>query len=766
MIGRKLGHFRILSELGAGGMGVVYKAQDEQLSRLVALKLLRPEYTASEDSRRRFLREARAVAAVEHPYIAAIHTAGEEDDILFIAMEYVGGSTLRSILRQGVLPPRDALRHGVEIAEGLAHAHSLGVVHRDLKPENIMIGREGHAKILDFGLAKLMEERDEEASSLFSERATVSDDATRQSTRLGTPAYMSPEQVRGAAVDHRSDVFAFGATLYEALTGRSIFRRETQADTLAAILRDEPVPASSLNPQVSAELQWVLEKSLAKDPRDRYQDTRDLVVDLEHLRWRTERPPVAVNPMGELVRVEEALTTPLAGDTPAIFDLPAPVASDSPAPREAPLGGDSTVRPDRRVGRWIAAALAVVGVAVLARFLPGLLIMPPAPPPSSQVFYQRGLHYLREEGETLRSLDDAIHMFHRSLGADSTSARAWAALGEANWTRFEQTKDEASSAEAEKAVARALAIAPDLPEVLIAQGRGLLVQRRFAEARAVLQRVVDEHGDLDIAWSNLGWAHRGLRNYAEGLDAIRRAIQLNPQSFRHHVSLGNFYRTFREREAAIESYRRALELKPNSVTALNNLGGVLLLNKSYDEAADAFIRSLRIEENATACANLGTAHFYRQDYGAAEESYRRALELEPSDSVNYQNLIDALIKQGKSDEVREVSAEAVLLAQRQADDMPENAEVRVRLGMFCARAGEVEHALQAAARAETLQPGNAEILFRSAAIHCIVDRTEEALDRLEKAVQNGLNKVEIENDADFERLRSHPRYRRILDLAS
>ncbi len=790
MIGRKLGHFRILSELGAGGMGVVYKAQDEQLSRLVALKLLRPEYTQSEDSRHRFLREARAVAAVEHPYIAAIHAAGEEDDILFIAMEYVGGSTLRSILRRGALPPRDALRYGAEIAEGLAHAHSLGVVHRDLKPENIMIGKEGHAKILDFGLAKLVEERDEEASSLFSARSTKSDDETRQSTRLGTPAYMSPEQVRGTEVDHRSDVFAFGATLYESVTGRQIFKRETQADTLAAILRDDPVPASSLNSAVSVEFQWVLDKALSKDPRDRYQDTRDLVVDLEHLRWRTERPAVPSNPKGELVQAEEAPTVPLAKEA-TVSDSPAPDASGSRA-REgsvSPAQQDSDSRAQdgsasartpgtaalatpphsgaprgRRVGRWIVGTLAVAGIVVLASLLPRPFErLSPSP---SRVFYERGLHYLREEGETLRSLDVGIQMFHRSLDADSNSASAWAALGEAYWTRFELTKDEASSGEAEKAVSRALAMAPDLPEVLVAQGRGLLVQRRYAEAQAVLQRAVAEHGNLDIAWSNLGWAYRGQRNYAEGLKAIRRAIQLNPQSFRHHVSLGNFYRAFRELEAAIASYRRALELKPNSVSALNNLGSVLLLNKSYDEAADAFTRSLRIEETANARGNLGTAHFYRQDYVRAEENYRRALELEPNDSVHYQNLIDALVKQGKNDEVRAWSAKAAVLAQRHVDEMPQNAEVRVRLGMFCARAGEVERALEAAARAEALQPGNAEILFRSAVIHCIVERTEEALDRLEKAVQNGLNKVEIENDADLERLRSHPRYRRILDLAS
>ncbi|HZL85249.1 MAG TPA: protein kinase [Candidatus Krumholzibacteria bacterium] len=779
MIGRRLGHFRILSELGAGGMGVVYKAQDEQLARFVALKLLRPEYAKSEDSRRRFLREARAAAHVEHSYIAAIHAAGEEDDILFIAMEYVSGSTLRSILRRGPLSPRDALHHGMEVAEGLAHAHSLGVVHRDLKPENIMIGKD-HAKILDFGLAKLLEERDEEASSLFSSRATRSDDETRQSSRLGTPAYMSPEQVRGTLVDSRSDVFAFGATLYEALTGRAIFKRETNADTLAAILRDEPVPASSLNPAVSDELQWVLEKALAKEPRDRYQDTRDLVVDLERLRWRKERPVVPSNSQGERAPSEDTPTVPLAvdaHDSPApAGSSPTPVTSESPAPvgsvafePQSNSSGASTIRPRRRIGWWIAgvAVVAVIAVAIFWPDPPELPEpLPPPSPPASVVFYERGLHYLREEGETLGSLDDAIHMFHRSLEADSNSANAWAALGEAYWTRFNLTKDEASSGEAEKAVSRALAMAPDLPEVLVAQGRGLLVQRRYADAQAVLLRAVAEHGDLDIAWSNLGWAYQGQRNYAEGLKAIRRAIELNPQSFRHHVLLGNFYRRFRENEAAIESYRRALELKPNSVSALNNLGSVLLLKASYDEAAEAFTRSLSIEKNASAYGNLGTIHFYRGDYPAAEKSYRSALELEPNDSVHYHNLIDALIKQGKNDEVRAVSAKAATLLQRQADEMPQDAEVRARLGIFCARAGEVERALDAAARAEALQPGNAEILFRSAAILCIVDRTEEALDRLEKAVQNGLNKVEIENNADFERLRSSPRYRRILDLAS
>ncbi len=293
MIGETISHYRILAKLGEGGMGVVYKAADTKLGRTVALKVLKPEYVGDEEYRQRFLREARSAAAVTHPYIAAIHDADEADGTLFIAMEYVEGVTLRALLHEGTVPLSVAQRFAVEIAEGLAKAHTNQIIHRDLKPDNVMIGNDGHVKILDFGLAKLLERRDETTATQVGGLPTVQGTVTVRGEILGTPAYMSPEQVRGQAVDARSDVFAFGSTLYEMLTGRAAFRGATAQDTLAAVLLEDPPSASDINPQISRELDQILARTLQKDPAARYQNTQDLVADLNRSWHMSERRTAA-----------------------------------------------------------------------------------------------------------------------------------------------------------------------------------------------------------------------------------------------------------------------------------------------------------------------------------------------------------------------------------------------------------------------------------------------------------------------------------------
>ena len=278
MIGRTIAHYRILKLLGRGAMGEVYLAQDTTLPRKVALKLLPQEKQGERSSRSRLLREARAVATITHPFICAIHELGEFDGTDYIAMEYVEGRSLEERLSQGPLSASEAVPLAAEMAEALEKAHGQGIVHRDLKPSNIMLSTEGHPKIMDFGLAKRVspvegvESRDQTQTEL-----------TQQSSTLGTPAYMSPEQVLGQSVDARSDIFSFGIVLYEMLTGTHPFQRPHAVETASAIFRDEPVPLDRHLPGVSELLQHVLSKALAKDPGERYQSARELQVDLKRL---------------------------------------------------------------------------------------------------------------------------------------------------------------------------------------------------------------------------------------------------------------------------------------------------------------------------------------------------------------------------------------------------------------------------------------------------------------------------------------------------
>src|SRR5215813_708513 len=278
-----LGHYRVVTKLGAGGMGEVYLAVDTKLDRKVALKILAPDVASHRDRMERFVREAKAAAALNHPNIAHVYEIGEDNGVNFIAMEFVDGVTLREKIYQERTELPKLLSFLQHTAAGLARAHAAGIVHRDLKPDNIMITRDGHAKVLDFGLAKLVA-RQAFSGSLSSEIVTVT--LPQQSSPgvvVGTVGYMSPEQAQAKPIDQRSDIFSFGCLLYESATGRRPFQGDSTVDTLHKIIH-EPAPAiTDFNPSAPPELQRIIRKCLAKEPEKRYQTIRDAANDLEEL---------------------------------------------------------------------------------------------------------------------------------------------------------------------------------------------------------------------------------------------------------------------------------------------------------------------------------------------------------------------------------------------------------------------------------------------------------------------------------------------------
>ena len=278
--GTRLGPYEILAPLGVGGMGEVYRARDTKLGRDAAIKVLLSEVSADAERRLRFEQEARSASALNHPNIITVYDIDSSDSNLYIAMELVEGRTLREMLSAELLPAKKMLDIAVQVADGLAKAHAAGIVHRDLKPENLMISKDGFVKILDFGLAKLVEPAAEEGSVL----PTVVAPGTLPGTVMGTVGYMSPEQASGEPVDYRSDQFAFGSILYEMATGRRAFQRKTGAETLAAIIREEPEPIGQLNPKAPAPVRWIIERCLVKEPEERYTSTRDLARDLRSVR--------------------------------------------------------------------------------------------------------------------------------------------------------------------------------------------------------------------------------------------------------------------------------------------------------------------------------------------------------------------------------------------------------------------------------------------------------------------------------------------------
>jgi len=284
--GTKLGPYTIQSPVGAGGMGEVYRARDTRLERDVAIKILPESFAGDADLLRRFEQEARSIAALNHPNILAVHDIGDQDGIRYIVTELLDGRTLREQLNEGALPVRKSLDYARQICDGLAAAHSRGIVHRDLKPENIFCTREGRVKILDFGLAK-QNSSPGALSDATMNGATMPVVHTEPGMVMGTVGYMSPEQVRGTPTDHRSDVFALGAILYEMLSGRRAFKRDTTAETMTAILKDEPPELTGTNTAISPGLERIVHRCLEKEPAQRFQSASDLGFALESLSGTT-----------------------------------------------------------------------------------------------------------------------------------------------------------------------------------------------------------------------------------------------------------------------------------------------------------------------------------------------------------------------------------------------------------------------------------------------------------------------------------------------
>ncbi|HYV74004.1 MAG TPA: protein kinase, partial [Candidatus Binatia bacterium] len=351
MIGTTISHYRILGKLGAGGMGVVYKAEDVRLGRFVALKFLPDEFADDPQLRDRFQREARAASALNHPNISTIYDIGEADGRFFMAMEFLNGETLKAKVERGPLSLDEFEGIGLQVVDGLGAAHQQGIIHRDIKPANVFITSSGRAKILDFGLAKIATTRQVRTG----EEETVADveTLTTQGATLGTMPYMSPEQALGKPLDTRTDLFSLGVTLYEMATGQKPFRGDTTGVLFLSIVQETPVPVTQLNPRVPPELQRIINKCLEKDRELRYQHASDISCDLKRL--RRDGGGIAPAPVGNAVPRRSASSG---------VPLPLPSRGQrSASSAEAPA---VTPQPQTKRRGWRLEVLIILGVIAIA----------------------------------------------------------------------------------------------------------------------------------------------------------------------------------------------------------------------------------------------------------------------------------------------------------------------------------------------------------------------------------------------------------------
>ena len=405
--GTKLGQYEILSPLGAGSMGEVYRAHDSRLGRDVAIKVI-PQLVSTEPDRLlRFETEAKAAAALNHPNILAVYQMGTYKGAPYIVSELLEGMTLGEALRRGPLPLRKAIDFGIQIAHGLAAAHEKGIVHRDLKPDNLFVTKDGRIKILDFGLAKVIQPKE---YSLYG-TPTV----TLPGVAMGTVGYMSPEQVRGLAIDHRADIFAFGAILYEMVVGKRTFHKSTEADTISAILNEEPQPISDFAPEMPIALQRVVRRCLEKNPEQRFHSASDLAFALDALSDPSVSSPTGAHPI--------------------------------PAIESQPLRSP-----------WLMAALVILAAVVLGYFL-----MQPAPTPKVANYVQ-----LTHDGQpkSLISTDGA--RLYLNLGSGSAGNFSSSGIAEMSISGGEVKKINVTPSNGMLPVD----LSPDGSELLVVDGQG------------------------------------------------------------------------------------------------------------------------------------------------------------------------------------------------------------------------------------------------------------------------------------------------------
>jgi serine/threonine-protein kinase len=623
-----LGRYEVLAPLGAGGMGEVYRARDLRLGREVAVKVL-PEHLADEPSAlARFEREARAIAALSHPNLLAIYDFGSDGGVSFAVTELLHGETLRGALVPGPLPWRRAAEVGAALAEGLAAAHSRGIVHRDLKPDNVFVTSEGRIKILDFGLARWVEEQ----SGGETTSAPTTPDPTRPGTVLGTVGYMAPEQVRGEPADARSDIFAFGCVLHEMLAGRPAFTGSSAAERMAAILRDEPPPVTRVNADVPPDLERLvarcLEKSAAKRPASAAELVpllRDLasagmsdptVVAQSPLRPPTKRAPrsksLAVlpfaNPGGdpEMEYLTEGITESLINDLTQLRRLRVMATSTMFRFR-----GDAD---PQEVGRQLG-----VGTVLSGRVTPrgSLLAISVELVDASNGFRLWGARYDRPiadlvgvQEEIAREISSSLKLTlepeHKKRMAKRYAADAEAyplyLKGRYHWNKstvpgirkaieyFEQA--------IEKDAAYALAWA-GLSDCWAALGMdrfaALPPLEALPKAKAAARRALEIDDRLADAHTSLAYAEVLDWEWAKAEQDFRRAIRLNPEYALAHRFYGFLLGSLGRFDEAIVEYERALAIDPLSLIINGDYGWAFYSARRYDEAIDQLLRTVEMD---------------------------------------------------------------------------------------------------------------------------------------------------------------------------
>ena len=670
LVGRSISHYKVISLLGRGAWGTVYLAEDLRLRREVALKFFPGGRLGGAEQEARFLKEAQAAAAVSHPNICTVHEIDQAEGHTFIAMARVEGSTLRELVDQGPLPVDLALDIAEQIAEGLAEAHTHGIVHRDIKPANVMITPRGRVQIMDFGLAKL----------------TCETQVTREGTLIGTPAYMSPEQVRGDATDARGDLWSLGALLHELLTGEPAFAGERVESVLYQICHEDPEPPSALRSDLPPELDAIVGKCLLRDTARRYQSAADLLADIVDLRRGLEGLPPLPRRRG--LRLLRRVALPLALVVAAtLISVLLPESSSWLRDRLVPGGLPSSmhvaVLPFTTHGGQAEDRTLCDGIM---EYLTSMLTTLEQPEgdlnliPSSELRragVTSGADAHRAFGANLAITGNLLREADRLLLAvnlvDTQSQRQI----DSEVLDVEMASVISLQTEVLSLVARMLGMGAPPAEATASRetesphaylhyllGRGALMRHddpdRVEEALVAFERALGDDGAYALAHAGIGeacwrmYGHEKNRDWAtRAVVASERALDLDPTLPEAHLTLGLIHRDTGRPALAVTDFRKVLELAPMNADAHRELGEAYASLGEEELAEAAFLKAVERRPHCwSGHHNLGRYYWQRGRLDEAEVSFRQVIELTPDNFNGYSNLGGLMLQRGRLTEAR------------------------------------------------------------------------------------------------------------------
>jgi serine/threonine-protein kinase len=698
-----LSHYRIVSKLGEGGMGEVYLAQDTKLDRKVALKILPADLANNQDRMRRFTQEAKSAAALSHPNIAQIFEIGETDGTHYIAMEFIDGVTLRDKIHRQRAELRKLLRYLQHVAEGLAKAHAAGIVHRDLKPDNIMVTHDGHAKILDFGLAKLVEgvgdgetgRVGDEGQTLIapSPRHPVSpapNPGTSPGLIMGTVGYMSPEQAQGRTkeIDHRSDIFSFGCILFEAATGKKPFEGESIIKSLHMVVYEPAPPLADLNPAAPAELQRIVRRCLEKDADERYQGIREVAIELKHLRRELEAGGDFDSMVSPSTSTQSAVSassgstlTPSAGQT----------ASIPPAPSSAEYLVQRIKR--HKIGVAVAAVILIAAVALVASYLRAgksetgihsIAVLPFQNKSTdadteylsdglaeSLIFRLSQLPNLKVSPTSsvmrYKGKDTDLAQIARELEAEAIMSGRVSQHGDDLTISVELIDSRTNKLIwGEKYDRKMSDLLATQREIATAIAQKLELKLSGNEAKGITKRYTDSNEAYQLYLKGrYSFANRTKEGMGRAIEYFRQAIKLDPKFALAYARISEVYgsmpaypylspkEAFPEAKAAAQ---KALELDPTLPEAHTFLAySLVIYDWNWPEAERSFKRAIELDPN-NAAAHFRYGHIYLLSVGRSDEAIaeiKKGLDLEPLDINMGGTLAWAYLVTGQKDKALE-----------------------------------------------------------------------------------------------------------------